>query len=466
LLVHPSTEGAPGQQRSKAAAALLQAREEMLGAHGKAVEAAEATRTGRKQTLAEAENEWEKERERAPEPRATPAMQRVEEHQCPPFRERMVPIGTSVRVVGSARRGDGRQRRRIDSAKEEGEEDGGGSVWHGEVVGISRATEDYLVASCETRTWEDGFDPFTAPHGTIRVAWTNITIVGGPALSSEGAARWQDYERLRAEETALRGGGAETWLEERRRCATAERQRVALGRARMAQREEAAKAQQAAAEERTARFAAEHERLRNEPGPRGAGPRTAHPGGIVTTNKAHATAKFLERKGKDAGDGCAKGEKRVRGKDEEEEEEGEAKRARAALAPTARREPEPVAAAKTPVPATTAQRREGVSSSEVGAAAGSGTTKAAAALATTKRQREEDEQTGQAATAAAKIHSDTGQTGAATDGDGGAARAAEGAEPAAKKKKRRQKKKSHDQRSKARRDRAAAAQGDRSQTNT
>ena len=107
---------------------------------------------------------------------------------------------------------------------EGGEEDGGGSVWHGEVMGVSRAVEeDYLVASCETRTWEDGYDPFTAPHGIIRVAWTNITIVGGPALSSEGAARWQDYERLRAEETAWCGGVTETWLEERRQCAAAER---------------------------------------------------------------------------------------------------------------------------------------------------------------------------------------------------------------------------------------------------
>ena len=155
------------------------------------------------QTLAEAENEWEKERERAPEPRAAPAMQLVGEHQCPPFRERILPMGTSVRVVGSARRGDGMQRKRIQSAMEGGEEDGGGSVWHGEVMGVSRAVEeDYLVASCETRTWEDGYDPFTAPHGTIHVAWTNITVVGGPALSSAGAARWQDYERLRAEETA------------------------------------------------------------------------------------------------------------------------------------------------------------------------------------------------------------------------------------------------------------------------
>jgi hypothetical protein len=174
LLVHPGAEDAPDQQRSKAAAALLKAREEMLGAHGKAVDAAEAARTGRMQTLAEAANEWEKERERAPEPRAAPAMQRVEEHQCPPLRERMMPTGTSVRVAGSARRGDGRQRRRIDSAMEGGEEGGGGSVWHGEVMGVSRAVEeDYLVASCETRTWEDGYDPFTAPHGTIHVAWTN-----------------------------------------------------------------------------------------------------------------------------------------------------------------------------------------------------------------------------------------------------------------------------------------------------
>jgi len=175
----------------------------------------------------------------------------------------MVPIGTSVRVAGSARRDDGRQRRRIDSAMEGGEEGGGGSVWHGEVMGISRADGTYLVASCETRTWEDGYDPFTAPHGTIHVAWTNITVVGGSELSSAGAARWQDYERLRAEETARRGGTAETWLEERRRCAAVERQRVTSGRAKMAQREATAKAHEAAGEGRAARFAATHARLRN-----------------------------------------------------------------------------------------------------------------------------------------------------------------------------------------------------------
>ena len=69
------------------------------------------------------------------------------------------------------------------------------------------------------------------------------------------------------------------------------------------------------------------------------------------------------------------------------------------------------------------------------------------------------------ATAAAKLHADTGQTGVATDGEGGAARAAAGAEPAAKKKRRR-KKKGHNQRNIAQRDKAAAAQGDRSQANT
>ena len=91
----------------------------------------------------------------------------------------------------------------------------------------------------------------------------------------------------------------------------------------LARRANMAKAQQAAAEERIAKFAATHERLRNEPGPRGAGPRTAHPGGIVTTNKAHATVKFLERKGKGAGvvSQGAKERKRVRWEDEEEEEQ-------------------------------------------------------------------------------------------------------------------------------------------------
>ena len=353
---------------------------------------------------------------------------------------------------------------------EGGEEGGGGSVWHGEVMGISRADGTYLVASCETRTWEDGYDPFTAPHGTIHVAWTNITVVGGPALSSEGAARWQDYERLRAEETARRGGTAETWLEERRRCAAAERERTKRRQDELARRASMAKAHEAAGKERAARFAATHARLRNEPGPRGVGSRVAHPGGIITTNKAYATAKFFERRGKDAGGGGegAVGRKRVRWKDEEEEE-GEAKRARAALVPTARRVSVPAAAAQAPVPAATAQRREGASSSKSGAAASSETAGAASTPAAKKRQREEDEQTGQTATAAAaaKTQSDTGQTGAATDGDGGAARAAAGAEPVAKKRRtRRGTTKTRNQRDMARRDGAAAAQGYRSQTNT
>ena len=289
--------------------------------------------------------------------------------------------------------------------------------------------------------------------------WTNITVVGGPALSSEGAARWQDYERLRAEETARRGGTAETWLEERRRCAAAERQRVTTGRAKMAQREAKAKAHEAAGEERAARFAATHARQQQESGPRGVGPRVAHPGGVITTNKAYATAKFFERKG-NAGGGCegAEGRKRVRWEDAEGEEE--AKRVRAALAPTARRVSAPAAAAQAPAPTATAQRREGASSSKTGAAASSETAGAASTPAAKKRQREEGEQTGQTATAAAaaEAQSDTGQTGAATDGDGGAARAAAGAEPAAKKKKGRGRSKSGIQRKKARREAEAATQ--------
>ena len=70
------------------------------------------------------------------------------------------------------------------------------------------------------------------------------------------------------------------------------------------------------------------------------------------------------------------------------------------------------------------------------------------------------------AAAAAKTQLDTGQTGAATDGDGGAARAAAGAEPAAKKKRRRRLSTTGNQKHKARRGKTAAAQGDRFQTHT
>ena len=69
--------------------------------------------------------------------------------------------------------------------------------------------------------------------------------------------------------------------------------------------------------------------------------------------------------------------------------------------------------------------------------------------------------------AAVKTQLDTGQTGAATDGDGGAARAAAGAEPAAKKKKKsRRPGTTGNQKHKARRGKTAAAQGDRFQTHT
>ena len=59
-----------------------------------------------------------------------------------------------------------------------------------------------------------------------------------------------------------------------------------------------------------------------------------------------------------------------------------------------------------------------------------------------------------------------GQTGAATDGNGGAARAAVGAEPTKKKKKSRRPSKTGSQQRKAQKNKAAAAQGDRAQTNT
>ena len=84
-----------------------------------------------------------------------------------------------------------------------------------------------------------------------------------------------------------------------------------------------------------------------------------------------------------------------------------------------------------------------------------------------KRQRKEEDRAGQAATATAKPHSDMRQTGAATEGGGGAARAAEGAEPTAKKKKKtRRLSRTGAWQRKTQKDKAAAAQGDRSQTDT
>jgi hypothetical protein len=194
------------------------------------------------------------------------------------------------------------------------------------VVGQERSRGDYLVTSCEKRTWEDGYDPFTAPHGTIRVAWTNITVTGGPAAGSEGAARWADYERQRAAETERFGGRVATWAEERRMCAAAELRRAMRGQEKMERRAAAARAERAEAEERGARFAAAHERLRGEAGPRGNGPRVAHAGGRMTTNTEEALAKFAARMKKGAEEGG--GEKR--GRETEEREDTRAKKAKAA----------------------------------------------------------------------------------------------------------------------------------------
>ena len=330
-LVHPRAGDKHDQRREAAAAALIEAREAMAEAHGKAVAAVGAARARRAQAEAAAMHEWEKARERAPVPQEVPDFQCVDEHQCPPFRARAVPVGTGVRVTGSARRRDGRQRGRIALRGEEGGEAGGEQVWHGVVVGQVRTDlRDYLVASCETRTWEDGYDPFTAPHGVIRVAWTNITVTGGPASGSEGAARWADYERQRAAETERFGGRAATWTEDRRMCAAAEQRRAIRGQEKMERRAAAARAERAEVEERGARFAAAHERLRGEAGPRGDGARVAHAGGRMTTNTEEALAKFVARMNKGGEDGGGDSGSAKRARETGESEDARAKKAKAA----------------------------------------------------------------------------------------------------------------------------------------
>jgi hypothetical protein len=165
----------------------------------------------------------------------------------------------------------------------------------------------------------------TGQRRVVRVAWTNITITGGPAADSEGATQWLDYERLRAEETKGRGGVEEMWMEERRRCAAAKRERAARGQEKMARREAAYAAERAVQEERGARFQATHKRLREEPGPRGTEPLVAHAGGVMTTNKEEALRKFAARKGGAAGERAREACRQL----EERREEGKkAKKAR------------------------------------------------------------------------------------------------------------------------------------------
>ena len=134
-----------------------------------------------------------------------------------------------------------------------------------------------------------------------------------------------DYERLRAEETAGRGGVEEMWMEERRRCAAAKRARAARGQEKMAGRAAAHAAERAVQKERGARFQATHKRLREEPGPRGTEPLEAHAGGVMTTNKEEALRKFAERKSGAVGERARAVSRQL---EERREEEGNAKRAR------------------------------------------------------------------------------------------------------------------------------------------
>ena len=239
------------------------------------------------------------------------------EHQCPPLYVRVAPVGTSVRVAGRARRQEGEQHARISAAGEEGAESSEEHVWSGVVAGHIRKGGDYLITPSA---------PIKRRKAT-RVAWTNITITGGPPAGSESAKCWLDYERLRAEETEGRGGSEESWMDERRRCAAEKREHAARRRAEMARREAVYEVEQAVRTERGAKFQTTHKRLREEPGPRGTKPLVAHAGGVITTNKEEALGKFVARMSRVADERAEEGSSR-----QEEREEGavRAKRARAA----------------------------------------------------------------------------------------------------------------------------------------
>ena len=71
-----------------------------------------------------------------------------------------------------------------------------------------------------------GANPYARPHGTVRVPWQAMLVIGAPASGEGGApmAAWAPYARQRAAERAQRGR-SNSWSEEMERANEAERAR-------------------------------------------------------------------------------------------------------------------------------------------------------------------------------------------------------------------------------------------------
>ena len=155
-----------------------------------------------------------------PVPRAGRYYHDVDWHQCPPPHARTLPVGTKVHVKSSA---EHRTRVRAEPTAEESSE-GEWHTWWGVIVGRVEESGDYEVANADDRRYGNGVNPYARPHGTVRVPWQAMLVIGAPASGEGGAptAAWAPYAQQRAAERAQRGR-SNSWSEEMERANEAER---------------------------------------------------------------------------------------------------------------------------------------------------------------------------------------------------------------------------------------------------
>ena len=111
------------------------------------------------------------------------------------------------------------------TAEESGE--GEWHTWWGVIVGRVEESGDYEVANADDRRYGNGVNPYARPHGTVRVPWQAMLVIGAPASGEGGAptAAWAPYARQRTAERAQRGR-SNSWSEEIERANEAERART------------------------------------------------------------------------------------------------------------------------------------------------------------------------------------------------------------------------------------------------
>ena len=99
-------------------------------------------------------------------------------------------------------------------------------TWWGVIVGRVEESGDYEVANADDRRYGNGVNPYARPHGTVRVPWQAMLVIGAPASGEGGAptAAWAPYAQQRAAERAQRGR-SNSWSEEMERANEAERAR-------------------------------------------------------------------------------------------------------------------------------------------------------------------------------------------------------------------------------------------------